>query len=497
MGEIPMRPSMGQTLQLRTELRLSPQMVMTMNLLALPLLDFNQEMERLAEENPVIEISNPSEVANSDVEKAPNKDDAGEEWDERVMREIAELGDEHNEERGTWAGGVHGREEDWTDPLLRLAPSTTLQQDLLEQVRLGLSGPEEKIGEFLVQDLDSRGFITRSVQELTPDIAAYAEQPVTEEQVSAVLERLKSTLEPAGVCAASTEESIALQLRRRGQERWIDLLVQGYALLSAGKERELARLCAKHKVEPRFVFDQLSRLYFVPTTGVSEEAFDASTVRPEVLIVPAHPEIQGPGKYEVRYNSNAVVQMRLNPQIVDMARRRDLLRPDERQFLRHKVNQARWLRQVIEDRRSLLLRTVQAIVERQWRFLDRGVRYLKPLTQREIAEVVERDESTISRLINGRFAETPQGTIALSAFFSQAVGDASGVAAREALRDIMDREREGQAFTDDELAEQMRLRGFAVQRRTINKYRRMLGGCYALKRSVRRAMNRLAEPAGE
>jgi RNA polymerase sigma-54 factor len=103
----------------------------------------------------------------------------------------------------------------------------------------------------------------------------------------------------------------------------------------------------------------------------------------------------------------------------------------------------------------------------------------------------ERDESTISRLVNGRFAETPQGTIPLSAFFSQAVGDASGVAAREMLREIMDREKDGFAYTDDELGEQMRLRGFAVQRRTVNKYRRMLGGYYALKRSVRRAMNRL------
>ncbi|MBM3318005.1 MAG: hypothetical protein FJY75_09155 [Candidatus Eisenbacteria bacterium] len=491
-----MRPSLGQSLQLRTELRLSPQMVMTMNLLALPILDFNQEMERLAEENPVLEVENPAEISGADVEKAPSKEDAGAEWDERVMRQIAELADAPGESPGAWAGGGQGREEDWTDPLLRLTPTTTLQQDLLQQVHLGLSGLDEKIGEFLVQDLDSRGFLVRPLAELARDIAAYAEQPVAEEQVARVLAHLKDTLEPPGVCAESTEESITLQLRRRGLEKWSELLVRGYQLLSAGRERELTRLCAKHKVEPSFVFEQLSRLYFVPTTGVNEDTFDASTVRPEVLIVPAHPEIHGPGRYEVRYNSGAVVQLRLNPRIIDMARRRDLLKPEERQFLKHKVNQARWLRQVIDDRRSLLQRTVQAIVDRQWRFLDRGMRFLRPLTQREIAEVVERDESTISRLINGRYAETPQGTIPLSTFFSQALGDASGAAARESLRDIMDREREGRAFTDDELAEQMRLRGYAVQRRTINKYRRMLGGYYALKRSVRRAMNRAAESPG-
>jgi RNA polymerase sigma-54 factor len=332
---------------------------------------------------------------------------------------------------------------------------------------------------------------------LAPDIASYAGEPVTEEQVGEVLERLKQTLEPAGICSGSIEESIAIQLQRRGQEKWTDLLVQGFALLSAGKERELARLCAKHRVEPAFVFEQLSRLYFVPTFGVAEETFDTNSVRPEIVIAPVHPEIHGPGKYEIRYNNNAVVQLRLNPKIIELARRRDLLRPAERQFLKHKVQQARWLRQVIEDRRSLLLRAAEAIVDRQWQFLDKGMRYLRPLTQREIAEVVERDESTISRLINGRFAETPQGTIPLSAFFSQAVGNASGAAAREALREIMDLEKEGRAYTDDELAEQMRLRGYAIQRRTVNKYRRMLGGYYALKRSVRRAMNRVEERTNE
>jgi RNA polymerase sigma-54 factor len=493
-----MKQSLSTSLQLRTELRLSPQMVMQMNLLQLPLLDFNQEIERMAEENPVIEVTNPSEVASSDTDISPTKETGSEEWDERVLQRIAELGEEPGDGRGGWAGGGgDNRLEDWTDPLLRLSPTTTLQQDLLEQVHLGLSGVDETIGEFIVQDLDTRGFITRPIADLTRDISDFAGEPVSEADVTRVLEHIRATLEPAGVCAASTEESIALQLKRRGLEQWTELLVQGFALLSAGKERELARLCAKHKVEPRFVFDQLKHLYFVPTTGLNEDSFDASTIRPEVAIVPEHPEIHGPGKYEVRYNSNAIVQLRLNPKIIDMARRRDLLRPDERQFLKHKVQQAQWLRQVIDERRNLLLRAMQEIVDRQWRFLDRGMRYLQPLTQREIAEVVARDESTISRLINGRFAETPQGTIPISAFFSQALGDASGAAAREVLRDIMDREREGTGYTDDELAEQLRLRGYTIQRRTVNKYRRMLGGYYALKRSVRRAMHRLEEPAGE
>jgi RNA polymerase sigma-54 factor len=193
----------------------------------------------------------------------------------------------------------------------------------------------------------------------------------------------------------------------------------------------------------------------------------------------------------VRYNSGAVVSLSLNPKIIELARRRSTLSREERQFLRDKVQRAKWLKQIVDDRRSLLQRTGEAIVRRQWEFLDKGRRYLKPLTQREIAEEVMRDESTISRLINGRFAETPQGTLPLSAFFSLAVGDASGTAAREVLKEIMDGEANGNAYTDDELAELMRRRGFAIQRRTINKYRRMLGGCYALKRSVRRAMNRM------
>ena len=230
----------------------------------------------------------------------------------------------------------------------------------------------------------------------------------------------------------------------------------------------------------------------MPTFGVAEEAFDSNTIRPEVVITKQWPDRPGPEKYEIVYNNNAVVSLRLNPKIIEMARRRDQLSRDERQFLSQKVQKAKWLKQIVEDRRSLLLRTAEVIITRQWEFLDKGRRYLKPLTQREVADRVGRDESTISRLISGRYADTPQGSLPLSAFFSQAVGHSSGAAAREALKDIMDSEGDEQVYTDDELAEMMRRLGFAIQRRTVNKYRRMLGGHYALKRSVRRAMNRVA-----
>jgi RNA polymerase sigma-54 factor len=207
-----MKQSMSTSLQLRTELRLSPQMVMQMNLLQLPILDFNQEIERLAEENPVLEVSNPSEISASDTIKDRPREAPSEEWDERVMRQIAELGEESGEGRGGWAGGSENRAEDWTDPILRLSPTMTLHQDLLEQVHLGLSGLDEKIGEFIVQDLDTRGFLMRPLSDLTRDICSFAEEAVTEADVTRVLEHLKGTLEPPGVCASSTADSIAIQL---------------------------------------------------------------------------------------------------------------------------------------------------------------------------------------------------------------------------------------------------------------------------------------------
>jgi RNA polymerase sigma-54 factor len=492
-----MKQQMGQFLAHRLEMHLSPQMVMQMNLLMLPLLDFNQTIESMAADNPVLEVTPPAEPeAATDADRERDAASSKDEWDEEAMRRIGELADDPAQGGGGGFGGGEGPDGEWTDPLQRVAPTVTLRDDLLEQVRLGLSGKYERIGEYIVQDLESRGFETRTPAELAPDIGAYLGEPVSEAEVAGVLARLKETLEPAGICAANVEESIAIQLKRQGKEAWTDLLVQGFQLLSAGRERELHRLCARHNVDPSFVFEQLAKLNFVPTVGTAEEAFDSNSVRPEVVISREFPEREGPERYSVQYNNNALVRLSLNPKIIDMARRRDALPPAERQFLRQKVQQAKWLKQIVEDRRSLLLRTVQAIVDRQWEFLDHGTRALQPLTQREIADHVGRDESTISRLVKGRFADTPQGCLPLSAFFSQAVGDASGTAAREALREIMDTEGDGVAYTDDELAEEMRRRGFEVQRRTVNKYRRMLGDYYALRRSVRRAMNRRREAAG-
>ncbi len=491
-----MKQSMGLTQGMRLEqrLNLSPQMVMQMNLLVLPLLDFNAEIETMAEDNPVLEVHPPPDLPSTDT--SPSEQDAkrkeNDEWDEKVLQRIAELGEHPNPSgSGTWAGGTSARDDEWTDPIQRISPAKTLTDDLLEQVRLSFSEKEEKIGEFIVQDLDSRGFLTRPLSDLTADISSYASVSVSEEEVASVLEQLKETLEPPGIGAASVEESIGIQLRRNHKSKWVDLIVKGYQLLAAGKERELVRLCARSGAEPAFVFDELEKLHFVPTFGVTDEAFDANSIRPEVLIIREHEDLPGPAKYEIRYNSNAAVNLSLNPKIIEMARRRSSLSRDERVFLREKVQQAKWLKQIVDDRRSLLLRTMQVIVNRQWEFLDKGRRYLRPLTQREVADQVGRDESTISRLINGRFADTPQGSLPMSAFFSQAVGNASGTAAREILREIMDTESANSAFTDDELADLMRRRGFAIQRRTANKYRKMLGGYYALKRSVRRAMNRV------
>jgi len=489
-----MKQTIGLTqgLQLRQNLVLSPQMVQQMNLLVLPLLDFNAEIETLADDNPVLDVHAPADPAPADTAAEVKEQKGNDEWDEGTLQRIAELGEEPSAGSGSWAGGTSGRhDEEFTDPILRVAPTKTLTEDLLEQVRLGLSGPEEKIGEFLVQDIDSRGFLTRSPEDLAPDIAAWTEHPVTVAEVAAVLDHLKSILEPPGILAANVEESIALQLKRQHKSKWVDLIVSGYRLLAASKERELDRLCSREGVEPSFVYRELEKLHFVPTFGVADQAFDANSVRPELIIARTYPDRHGPEKYEVRYNSTAVVTLSLNPKIIDMARRRSSLSRDEKVFLREKIQKAKWLKQIVDDRRSLLLRTGEAVVQRQWEFLDKGRRYLRPLTQREIAEEVGRDESTISRLINGRFAETPQGTLPLSAFFSAAVGHASGAAAREILKEIMDEETTDNTYTDDELADMMRQRGFAIQRRTINKYRRMLGGQYALKRSVRRALNRM------
>jgi RNA polymerase sigma-54 factor len=484
-----MKLSLGLSQKMALEQRLSPQMVMQMTLLGLPLLDFNAEIEAEASDNPALEVTKPSDIPLADAGTG-KEDTRNDEWDEKVLQRIAELGEYPNLASGSWAGGTSTADEEWSDPILRVSPTRTLTEDLQEQIRLNFSGKEEVIGDFIVQDLDSRGFLLRSHTELVADISAYAEMELNAAEVEVVIQKLKDTLEPPGLCAESIEDSIAIQLRRAHKSKFVDLVVKGYNLLRAGKERDLIRLCTKNGIEPSFVFEELEKIHFVPTFGVADEAFDSNNVRPEVMISNEYPERHGAEKYEIKYNNSASVQLSLNSKVIEMARRRKTLSKEEHRFLKEKVDKAQWLKRVADERRSLLLDTVQIIVNRQWEFLDKGRRYLRPLTQREIADEVGRDESTISRMISGRFATTPQGTLALSAFFSQAVGRSSGTAAREVLKEMMETERDGNAYTDDELAEMMRRRGFAIQRRTVNKYRRMLGSYFALKRSVRRAMNR-------
>ena len=163
-----------------------------------------------------------------------------------------------------------------------------------------------------------------------------------------------------------------------------------------------------------------------------------------------------------------------------MARDKKKFVGENREFITQRLNSAQWMIQAIEQRRQTMLKVMHFIVDRQRDFFEKGIEYLKPLTLREVAEVINMHESTVSRVTNEKFVQTPRGVLPLKFFFSSALSttsgeDASARSIKAQIRKLVDDENSLEPLTDQEIVQKLRERGVRIARRTVAKYRDQLG----------------------
>ncbi|MGH8620765.1 MAG: RNA polymerase factor sigma-54 [Burkholderiales bacterium] len=466
---------MKHSLQLRLSqhLTLTPQLQQSIRLLQLSTLELNQELERILQENPLLEREDEGREAPAAVPEAAarNAEPAAAPGAAEAEGPAAEA--ESAEASALDEAPLTGFRDDTEDGEHQqiAAEAPTLRAHLLSQISLKkLSARDHQLVALLIDSLDDDGYLTQSLEELAALLPAELEVELDELQIA--LKHLQH-LEPAGVGARSLGECLALQLASLPQ----DMPHLGEALdtaknhLEALAARDFARLKKALRCDDaalRAVQKLITGLNPRPGRDFSSE--ETRYVVSDVIVKKVK------GVWLAALNPDAMPRLRINRLYAEILQRN---RNAGSQQLASQLQEAKWLIKNVQQRFETILRVAQAIVDRQRHFLEHGEVAMRPLVLREIADTLNLHESTVSRVTTQKYMHTPRGIFELKYFFgshvtTEAGGSASSTAIRALIKQLVAAENARRPLSDGQISEILSQQGIMIARRTVAKYRESL-----------------------
>jgi RNA polymerase sigma-54 factor len=480
---------MKQTLQLKLSqhLTLTPQLQQSIRLLQLSTLELNAEVDRILQENPLLEKTDDNDEAVPGDAPAAGSAAAKEEPREETRQAEPEAAayepndtvdnvdradfEDFSTGDSDWGGGANPGDEDDESFTPQQASGGTLREHLLGQLALlKLPQRDRQIVAALIDTVDDDGYLGTPLDEL---LTLFPEElGIEADELNIALKYLQS-FDPAGVGARDPGECLALQLKALPpQTPFRDqalATVQGHLELLAARDfTKLKRLLHCDDAGVRAVRSLVTSLN--PRPGSSFANTEANYVVPDVIV---HKQR---GQWIATLNEAAMPKLRLNRIYADILTRN---REASNQQLAAQLQEAKWLIRNVQQRFETILRVSQAIVDRQRRFFDHGEVAMRPMVLREIADMLDLHESTISRVTTQKYMATPRGTYELKYFFGSHVatdtgGAASATAIRALIKQLVAAEKPDAPLTDSKIAELLGEQGIIVARRTIAKYREAL-----------------------
>ena len=470
---------MEQTFGLRLEqrMRLAPQIIQSIEILQLPILALEERLETEMTENPVLEVETEEEETTEGEPSEPVErvEPEGPEETTRLEGESPQLSD-LDEDWREYFTRANTRSIQYTERDKKLdamqntaARGLSLQEHLMNQLSLLESNEHKRqIGENIIFNLDNNGYLQYPVQEVVNSMNG----GTTLEEAEGILRQIQ-TLEPPGIGARDLQECLLLQVddgvpnaelvRLLIREHLDDIRANRFPKIAKDTGHTLEEI--KRAVE--FI------LTLNPKPGGMFDTSEPAYILPDVIVE------ENNGVYEVRLEETRLPHLVISPFY------RKLLThnagtPEARDYIRKKIQAARWLIDSIEQRHNTLLRVSRAIVAHQLDFLAKGVEVLTPLRMQEIAREVGVHVSTVSRAIADKYIQTPQGIFDMKYFFTggTAGGDghqASWSSIKQRIRLTIDTEDKQSPLSDEELAEKLCGTGVDVSRRTVTKYRKAMG----------------------
>lgn len=487
----------GQNISQKQSLqqKLSPQQIQFVKLLQLPTIGLEQRIKEEIELNPVLEEREP-ETAEERVAES--------EWEEGQKTETSEDPDpvDQNEEID-WESFLHNTEydgtsytppsggggnEEWRD--LPNPYHESLLEELEKQVSL-LDFDEEEmlIADQILGSLDRDGYFRREPEAVVDNIAFNQGKLVSAAQVEMVRKRIQK-LEPTGVASTDLRDCLLCQVRvsDNGGEIRDLAIVMLEKHWDAFEKKHFSKLKSRLKVEDeklKKIFDLVKGLNPRPGAVGTPDEDSRDYIEPdfEVYYEPAEGD-EKDGEFVIRLNQRNVPPLRISPDyklMWDNLKKKDNEDASEKQaknFIKEKVESAQWFIESILQRQNTLMKTMRTIVELQEDFFKHGDG-LKPMILKDVAEKIEMDISTVSRVVNGKYVQTNFGVFELKYFFSEGLETESGedVSSREVkniLQNLIDNEDKSKPYSDQALTDMLKEKGFKVARRTVSKYREQL-----------------------
>jgi RNA polymerase sigma-54 factor len=448
-----------QDLRLRQEQILQPQQILRSELIQLPLLELELRIRGELEENPFLEESD------EELQVVDNPDD---------------------DEEGTEEPDTEADEIDWEDILaddepFEYKPSRpseelveiprphvlTLAEHLEEQLHLQrLTDGQAEIGEYIIGNINADGYLDYPLENIAEDLK------VPLEHVEPVY-KLVQTFDPAGIGARNLRECLLIQMRlqENPNPHALAILEEGFDDFINKRYENITKKLDISIDDIRQAFEDIRRLNPKPGEGYFDEK--QNYIIPDLIVQKVGDE------FVVYLNDGNIPSFHINAAYRNMILQGKKTDKNIRDFVTKKLESARWFINAIHQRRTTIVRTMRAIVKKQYDFFEKGKSYLKPMILNDIAEEIGMDISTISRVTNGKYVQTDWGVFELKYFFSERMETSSGEEVstkiiKDKLSDIIEKENKSNPLSDQAIAELLAEEGYPIARRTVQKYREQL-----------------------
>lgn len=482
---------LNQRLQQKLLQKLSPQQILLMKLLQIPTVGLEQRIKQEIEDNPALEVdsSELSEADPMDEKTESESDDYGDtELDDyKNSDDEFDINDYVNEDdipSYKLKTNNYTSEDDRRE--IPFASGTSFHENLERQLSLrNLSEKEFNIGSYIIGNIDDSGYLQRSVDAIVDDLAFTQNMVATKDDVERVLGIIQE-FDPSGVGASDLKNCLLIQLDRKIDDEPSETLHQARRIIS----RYFNDFTKKHyqKIMKRMGLseDQLKdsmneilKLNPKPGNSLSETSKENHYIIPDFTIT------NNGDKLELSLNSWNNTELKVSNTYANMLESVGNQKKTKKQreaysFIKQKVDSAKWFIDAIQQRQNTLYSTMKAIMDYQYEYLLTGDdTKLKPMILKDIAEKVNLDISTISRVANSKYVQTPFGTLLIKSFFSESMqkDDGETVSTREIktiLKEIIDSENKEKPFTDEYLTTKLKEKGYPIARRTVAKYREQL-----------------------
>ena len=465
-----------QNLKLKLSQKLSPQQIQLMKLIQLSTLDLEQKIQNEIGENPALEkgIENQNTDSLDDLyENSEIKDSKEIEINEYINNDETPLYKFNSNNYST---------ED--EKSINISGEISFHQNLLQQMgNLIFDEKETKISEFLIGSIDDSGYIRRTNEEIIDDLAFTQNLVVSDDELNKVL-KLIQTLDPPGIGSRSLKESLIIQLKKKKNPKSETLLAKeilkkDFDLFS---KKNFSKLQEKYKIsqiELKNAIDEISKLN--PKPGISTSSnLTANQIIPDFILTIEE------GNIEVSLNNRNSPHLKISNSYKEMLegyvnnKNKTKSDNDAILFIKQKLDSAQWFINAIEQRYQTLSLTIDAIIDFQKEyFLTGDERKLKPMILKDIAEKINMDISTISRVANSKYIDTPYGIKLLKTFFSEGFKNEDGenvssIEIKNILESLINKEDKSNPITDEEISKLLKEKGYNVARRTVAKYREQL-----------------------